>query len=91
MISTADPSLGRIAVTRALVLAFDDIMLGDLSMASRHISGALHIIQMAGGFQALGLSEFIRYILHSCIYGKRLLDRQPVLPCSDVFMRPGSI
>ncbi|KAI0138976.1 hypothetical protein F4776DRAFT_617512 [Hypoxylon sp. NC0597] len=90
IISTEDPSLGRIAVTRALVLAFDDIMLGDLDMASKHVLGVLQIVHMAGGFQALGLSEFVHYILYSCIHGKRLLDPDPVLPCSARFMNPGS-
>ncbi|KAI1141735.1 hypothetical protein F5Y05DRAFT_373635 [Hypoxylon sp. FL0543] len=90
-ISTTDPFLGRLAVTRALVLAFDEIMLGDLSMASRHVWGALHIVQLAGGPEALGLSEFVCYILHSCIHGKRLLDRHPELRCSKAFMKPGSV
>ncbi|OTA95549.1 hypothetical protein M434DRAFT_393611 [Hypoxylon sp. CO27-5] len=90
IISTEDPSLGRIAVTRAIVLAFDDIMLGDLDMASKHVSGVLQIAHMAGGFEALGLSEFVHYILHTYTHGKRLLDPIPILPCSDRFMKPGS-
>ncbi|KAI1410438.1 hypothetical protein F5Y13DRAFT_167771 [Hypoxylon sp. FL1857] len=91
IVSAADPSLGRIAVSRALVLAFDDIMLGDLPMASKHVSGALHIVRSAGGYNALGLSEFVQFILHSCIYGKRLLDLSAIPPCSAVFMKPESV
>ncbi|KAH6880359.1 hypothetical protein B0T10DRAFT_581623 [Thelonectria olida] len=62
------------AVTRALVLAFDEIMVRDLSMASKHVLGAVHIIREAGGVQALGLSELVICILYSCMYGKGLLD-----------------
>lgn len=91
IISTEDPSLGRIAVSKALVLAFDDLMIGDLSMAAKHIGGALEIVQMAGGFQALGSSAFISYIFSSCIYGKRLLDLDPKVRGSAVSLELESV
>ncbi|KAF3798180.1 hypothetical protein GCG54_00010526 [Colletotrichum gloeosporioides] len=73
------PSSRREAVTRALVLAFDDIMIQDISMASNHVLGAINIIQAAGGSQVLGLSDLVRYILYNCVHAKRLLDWMPVL------------
>ncbi|XXG99422.1 hypothetical protein Hte_005761 [Hypoxylon texense] len=91
IISTEDLSLGRVAVSKAIVLAFDDLMLSNLSMAAKHIGGALEIVQMAGGFQALGSSSFVSYIFSSCIYGKRLLDLDPMLRGAAVSLELGSI
>ncbi|KAH8658537.1 hypothetical protein BGZ61DRAFT_371055 [Ilyonectria robusta] len=90
-ISSDNPSSCRIAVTKALVLTLDEIMLGDLSMASKHVVAAVNIIQMCGGSRALGLSNFVIYILNNCIKGKRLLEPQPSSSCTDTFMKPGSI
>ncbi|KAF7562260.1 hypothetical protein G7046_g1851 [Stylonectria norvegica] len=47
----------RAAVTRAVVLAFDEMMVRNMSMASQHVLGAIQIIQQAGGTKALGLSD----------------------------------
>ncbi|KAI5459603.1 hypothetical protein BGZ63DRAFT_255019 [Mariannaea sp. PMI_226] len=90
-ISEGNPSSRRIAVTRALVLALDEIMLGDNIMASKHVAGAYHIVKMSGGARALGLSKFVSGILDGCISGKRLLDKTPVFRCSPTFMKPESI
>lgn len=46
----------------------------DNIMAAKHIRGAVRIIQSAGGMVALGLSEVVRCILYSCLYGKGFLD-----------------
>lgn len=55
------------------------IMLCDMSMASKHLLGALQIIHVAGGLEILDLSRVVRCVLHSCIYGKGLLDGNPLL------------
>ncbi|CAM1504983.1 Fc.00g106200.m01.CDS01 [Cosmosporella sp. VM-42] len=78
-ISAGNLVSSRMAVTRALVLAFDEIMLRDMSMASKHVLGAVRIIEAAGGVQALSLSDIVRYLLYSCIYGKGLPDWEPAL------------
>lgn len=52
-------------------------------MAAKHMAGALQIVKMAGGFGALGLSEFVRYMFYSCIYGKGLMDWDPTLHISE--------
>lgn len=49
-------------------------MLQDTTMAAKHVLGAVHIIKAAGGLQALGLSDIVRGILYSCIYGKSLFQ-----------------
>ncbi|KAF4467131.1 hypothetical protein FALBO_5989, partial [Fusarium albosuccineum] len=87
-ISTGDPALSRAAITRALVLTLDELMLGDLAMAAKHVAGAAHILQIGGGPKALGISEFVTHILFNCIYGKRLLAWEPAYPCGTEFMKP---
>ncbi|KAJ3549027.1 hypothetical protein NM208_g727 [Fusarium decemcellulare] len=87
-ISTGDPALSRAAITRALVLTLDELMLGDLAMASKHVAAAAHILQIGGGPKALGISEFVTHILFNCIYGKRLLAWEPAYPCGSEFMKP---
>ncbi|EMT72244.1 hypothetical protein FOC4_g10001693, partial [Fusarium odoratissimum] len=57
-ISTQPAILHPRWVASALVLAFNEILLGNISMASQHIKGAADIVQAAGGPQALGLSRF---------------------------------
>ncbi|KAH7303641.1 hypothetical protein B0I35DRAFT_446351 [Stachybotrys elegans] len=83
-----DSRLKGIAVTRAIVLINDEIMLGDLSMASRHLKAVLDIIQGAGGPHAMGLTDFVCFILHKFIHFKRLLDIDPQSSCSKDFMKP---
>lgn len=63
-------------------------MLGDLPMASNHISAAVNIIESCGGPAALGLSDFVVFILNNCIRAKGLLDRNLVSRCKDTFMKP---
>lgn len=43
-------------------------------MAQMHLSGALHIVNVAGGMKALGLSDVIGFLLSSCVFGKKILD-----------------
>ncbi|KAF4971405.1 hypothetical protein FZEAL_9856 [Fusarium zealandicum] len=85
VISMGNPSLSRVAVARAMVLVFDEITLGDITMASNHVLGIIQIIKSGGGPQAVGLSDFLQMSLNSCIYGKRLLDWNPVLNCDSTF------
>ncbi|KXH26078.1 hypothetical protein CNYM01_02397 [Colletotrichum nymphaeae SA-01] len=77
-LSSEDMSLRRTGVAKALVLSFDEIMLCDMHMASKHVRGAITIIRDSGGIDALGLSEIIRCVLFSCMFGKGLLDGQPL-------------
>ncbi|KAK7428597.1 hypothetical protein QQZ08_004858 [Neonectria magnoliae] len=87
-ISAGSPSSNRTAVTKALVLAFDEIMIGDVPMATKHVLGAVNIVEIAGGPQALGLSDFVLQLLCTLIYGKRLLDWDPTLYCNSMFLKP---
>lgn len=57
-------------------------MLHDQFMASQHLQGALHIIEAAGGVEALGLGDLASFLLYSCIYGKRLLDGTEKAPAN---------
>ncbi|GAB1312091.1 hypothetical protein MFIFM68171_02301 [Madurella fahalii] len=74
----------RRAVSKALVLAFDEITIRDMVMAATHLEGALQIIRVAGGIEALELSGLVLFLLSSCVYGKKLLDSDPriEIPCS---------
>ncbi|KAF4943680.1 hypothetical protein FSARC_14858 [Fusarium sarcochroum] len=76
------------AVSSALVLAFDEVLLGDISMAFQHVQGAANIVHAAGGPQALGLSGFLRSVLFSCTHGDRLLDWKRVFDLNPNFMKP---
>ncbi|RSM08473.1 hypothetical protein CDV31_008110 [Fusarium ambrosium] len=87
-ISATGPESSRMAVTKALVLAIDEIMLGDLSMGIKHVIGAAEIVQVAGGPQALGLSGIVQYILGRCLRGHRLEDWDPLTDCDAAFMKP---
>ncbi|KAM0270257.1 hypothetical protein ACHAQH_009498, partial [Verticillium albo-atrum] len=68
-----DMAASRSAVTKAMVLAFDEMMLHDLCTASKHARGAVHIIEAAGGIQSMGLTDIVRFMLHNVIYVKRLV------------------
>ncbi|KAH6679873.1 hypothetical protein F5X68DRAFT_234395 [Plectosphaerella plurivora] len=76
-IAVDSPSSRRDAVSKALVLTFDDISLQNAAMARMHLTGALHIINAAGGIAALGLSDLISYLISNCVYSKRILDEEP--------------
>lgn len=100
-ITVDSPSSRRDAVSKALVLTFDDVCISNVpfcstiatltifqislqnaAMARMHLTGALHIINAAGGIEALGLSDLISYLISNCVYGKRILDED-----SDVLKR----
>ncbi|KAK1520355.1 uncharacterized protein CCOS01_10474 [Colletotrichum costaricense] len=81
-LSSDDILLRRTGVAKALVLSFDEIMLCDMHMASKHVRGAITIIRDSGGIDALGLSEIVRCVLFSCMFGKGLLDGQPLFELS---------
>ncbi|KXH34007.1 hypothetical protein CSIM01_02342 [Colletotrichum simmondsii] len=81
-LSSEDMSLRRTGVAKALVLSFDEIMLRDMQMASKHVRGAITIVRDSGGIDALGLSEIVRCVLFSCMFGKGLSDGQPLFELS---------
>lgn len=55
------------------------IYLNDLSMASRHVTGAVRIIQASGGADVLGLTSLVRYLIGASVFGKGLLEEDPSL------------
>lgn len=59
------------------------VAIRDMRMAASHLTGAINIIKAAGGPEALSLSNLIKCILFSCVYGKRLLDWDPSQPSRD--------
>ena len=65
-------------------------MLHDLCMASKHIWGAVRIVEAAGGAEALGLSDLEQFVMHNCMHGKRLLhaDGDPTADCRVSWMPP---
>ncbi|KLO82593.1 uncharacterized protein LW93_9797 [Fusarium fujikuroi] len=76
------------SVSSALVLSFDEMLLGNIPMALRHIHGAASIVQAAGGPQSLGLSQFISYTLFTCVQEDRIGDWAWVLKYDKDFMKP---
>lgn len=86
-ISAEAQPLSATAVTRALVLAFDELMLRDLPTAAKHLLGAVQMVQLAGGSQALGLSDLGHYILDSCVQRNRLSDWKPIVDGNNGFMK----
>lgn len=64
------------------------IMLGDLSMAIKHVIAAAEIVHVAGGPQALGLSGIVQYILDRCLQGHRRENWDPLTDCDNEFMKP---
>ncbi|KAK4039723.1 NADP-dependent oxidoreductase domain-containing protein [Parachaetomium inaequale] len=87
-IGVGTPSSRRSAVSKALVLAFDEITIRDMVMAATHLAGALQIIRVAGGIEALELSGLVLFLLSSCVYAKKLLDSDPrmEIPCTGKFL-----
>jgi hypothetical protein len=69
------------------MLSFPQIMIRDMPMAATHLAGALQIISVAGGIEALELSGLVLFLLASCVYAKKLLDSDPriEIPCSARF------
>ncbi|KAI8711628.1 Aldo-ket-red domain-containing protein [Fusarium sp. LHS14.1] len=65
-----------------------EIMLGDLSMAIKHVIAAAEIVHVAGGPQALGLSGIVQYILDRCLQGHRRENWDPLTDCDNEFMKP---
>ncbi|KAK4096700.1 hypothetical protein N658DRAFT_435552 [Parathielavia hyrcaniae] len=78
----------RRAVSKALVLVCDEIIIRDMAMATAHVMGALQIIRAAGGIEVLDLSCMALFLLSSCVHGKRLLDADPgiEIPRSVAFL-----
>ncbi|KAK4121003.1 hypothetical protein N657DRAFT_648380 [Parathielavia appendiculata] len=78
----------RTAVSKALVLACDEITIRDMSMAATHLAGALQIIRVAGGIKVLELSGLVLFLLSSCVHGKKLLNSDPPIeiPCGTEFL-----
>ena len=62
-------------------------MLRDLPMASKHLLGAVQMVQLAGGPQALGLSDLARYVLDSCVLGGCLSEWEPIVNGNNSFMK----
>ncbi|KAK2471172.1 hypothetical protein H9L39_17403 [Fusarium oxysporum f. sp. albedinis] len=56
-------------------------------MAWKHIKGATEIIRAAGGTEALGLSDFMVYVLRQLLHGDRLSSWDPLMSCSSSFMK----
>ncbi|KXH54062.1 hypothetical protein CSAL01_01968 [Colletotrichum salicis] len=83
-LSSDEMSLRQAGVAKALVLSFDEIMLCDMHMASKHVQGAISIIKDSGGIDALGLSEIVRSVLFSCMFGKGLLDGKTLFEVGPV-------
>ncbi|KAI3572617.1 hypothetical protein IWW34DRAFT_856618 [Fusarium oxysporum f. sp. albedinis] len=87
-VATGGTAAARKAITMALILGFDEIMLGDMTMAWKHINGATEIIRAGGGTNSLGLSDFIVYVLRHLLHGDRLSSWEPLMNCSSSFMKP---
>jgi hypothetical protein len=62
----------------------------DLDMAANHVRGALNMVQLLGGPQALGPNTFIHRMLDKYILQNKLLEPNPSSPCGPGFMVPES-
>ncbi|EMT67128.1 hypothetical protein NOF04DRAFT_15993 [Fusarium oxysporum II5] len=87
-VSMQPMSINPRSVSSALVLSFDEMLLGNIPMALRHIHGAASIVQAAGGPQSLGLSQFISYTLFTCVQEDRIGDWAWVLKYDKDLMKP---
>ncbi|KAH6960154.1 hypothetical protein DER45DRAFT_557232, partial [Fusarium avenaceum] len=67
-LSVGDLSSLRLAVPQALVLAFDEMMVRNSVLASKHISGAVHIIQEMGGVEKAELNSIVYFLLFRCLF-----------------------
>ncbi|EXL73871.1 hypothetical protein FOPG_10932 [Fusarium oxysporum f. sp. conglutinans race 2 54008] len=87
-VSMQPMSINPRSVSSALVLSYDEMLLGNIPMALRHIHGAASIVQAAGGPQSLGLSQFISYTLFTCVQEDRIGDWAWVLKYDKDLMKP---
>ncbi|KAL7916806.1 hypothetical protein GGI35DRAFT_434032 [Trichoderma velutinum] len=51
-------------IAETMVLALDEISLGDLETSRRHMQGALKMVELNGGPQTLGLNGFLEMVLN---------------------------
>ncbi|KAK4062015.1 transcriptional regulator family: Fungal Specific TF [Trichoderma aggressivum f. europaeum] len=51
-------------VAETMVLALDEISLGDLETSRRHMQGSLKMVELNGGPQTLGLNGFLEMVLN---------------------------
>ena len=66
-------------------------MCGNYPVATKHVLGAVNMIEAAGGCEALGLNDLVRYILYGLLYGKRLPDWDMDLYLTTSRLTPDSI
>ncbi|KAH7151650.1 hypothetical protein DER46DRAFT_614984, partial [Fusarium sp. MPI-SDFR-AT-0072] len=74
-LSAGDLSSLRSAVPQALVLAFDETMAQNRSIASKHILGAVHIIQAIGGPEKAELDSIVYFLLFRCVFEKSIVEK----------------
>ncbi|UKZ48089.1 hypothetical protein TrVGV298_002325 [Trichoderma virens] len=54
-------------IAETMILALDEISLGDFETSRRHMKGALRMVELNGGPQTLGLNGFLEMVLHKFI------------------------
>ncbi|KAL7928210.1 hypothetical protein V8C35DRAFT_318676, partial [Trichoderma chlorosporum] len=62
--STGKWSFSDSIIAETMVLAMDEISLGDLETSRRHMQGAFKMIELNGGPQTLGLNGFLEMVFH---------------------------
>ncbi|OIW24596.1 hypothetical protein CONLIGDRAFT_685558 [Coniochaeta ligniaria NRRL 30616] len=72
-----------VAVT--IVMAFDEISLGDLAMSRRHVQGAVRMVELNGGPKTLGLNGFLEMVLQKYVGEVGLVGGVQSPPCGSAF------
>jgi hypothetical protein len=64
-------------------LNFIKIMLRDLETGLKHVHGALAMVRLGGGVDAMGLTKFVQDLLHLYVDEHHLLRPTTKLPCGQ--------
>ncbi|KAF3057602.1 hypothetical protein CFAM422_012392 [Trichoderma lentiforme] len=62
--NTGQGAFSDSVIAETMVLALDDISLGDLETSRRHMQGAIKMVELNGGPQTLGLNGFLAMVLN---------------------------
>lgn len=67
------------------LLTLPKIMIKDYSTSREHVKGAVKMVEVGGGPQAIGLTDFVENLLHRFVHDKKLLELDPPPPCGHAF------
>ncbi|GAD99542.1 NAD dependent epimerase/dehydratase, putative [Paecilomyces variotii No. 5] len=71
------PMIKDSVIAQVMILAKDEIILGDFAMARNHMQGATRIVEVNGGAQKFGLNGFIELLFHNSTMSDGKTDIAP--------------